>query len=465
MNFYVGGLYPNTMHNLHYEVITATGSPVRTGADFQFFAASIPSSVNIPAITPIGVPTGVNPIILHNPITIPVNGKIFNPFAADVAGHVLWYSTNVPPARMETGGSYWGFIPGADDYVQGIREVDLAGNAIAETTVGAVNEQLVAQGKHPITSMHHEVRRIIGPTAAPPTGYILTFGSLDQSSTTAQGGTAGHPVDIIGDMILVFDSNFNVVWTWSTFDHLDLNQTALLNEQCTQPAGGGCPPFNTAFSVANDWTHSNSAQYTAYDGNIIMSMRHQDTLLKVAFGDGAGDGHIIWKMGHGPIQGPGGAALPTVAIFTNNTIGGYSLSHPWFSHQHDAEIELNGFVIGGARILTLFDNGNARAVSDPNARSRCQLYAINESTLVANLNRNTDMGSYSFAIGAAQLLPNGNLMCDSGFIGGFPASTTNPQTETIEADNVTGAVFYKLQVAEDSYRTFRIVNMYTPPNP
>ena len=303
------------------------------------------------------------------------------------------------------------------------------------------------------------------PAGIAPNGFILTLGSTEQASTTAQGGTPTTPVDILGDMILVLDQNLNVAWTWDAFNFLDINQAAILGEQCTQPAGAGCPPFSAAFSTGNDWLHSNSAQYTAYDGNIVFSMRHQDAIMKVNYGNGAGDGHVIWKMGNGPIGGPGAAALPTIALFTNNTHGGADLGYPSFTHQHDAEFELQGTVIGGSRILTIWDNGNTRqAVFNPNANSRCQLWAVNEAGLAANLNTNGDMGTYSFAIGSAQLLKNGGLSCDSGFIGGFPHATTDPQTQTVEFDQ-NGNALHTAIAAQDSYRTFRMQDMYTAITP
>ena len=61
--------------------------------------------------------------------------------------------------------------------------------------------------------------------------------------------------------------------------------------------------------MANDWLHSNSEQYTSYDGNIIISMRHQDAVFKVNFAKGTGDGHIIWKLGNGPIWRTGRRAV------------------------------------------------------------------------------------------------------------------------------------------------------------
>jgi hypothetical protein len=211
--------------------------------------------------------------------------------------------------------------------------------------------------------------------------------------------------------------------------------------------------------------HSNSLQYTPYDGNIVISMRHLDDVLKVNYANGSGDGRVIWKLGNGPTRGIGGVALPTIRIFTNNTVGPHDVAYPWFSHQHDAEFEFRGATIGGARIMTIFDNGNVRqATFNPNARSRCQVFAIFEGALVANLNRNVDLGSYSFAVGSAQLLSNGHSVCDSGFIGGIAAATTNPRTETTESD-ANANVIHTLVAAQDSYRTFRMQDLYTPANP
>ena len=317
-------------------------------------------------------------------------------------------------------------------------------------------------GKRPITAMHHEVRRIITPTGAAPGGYILTLGSTEQITTTAQGGTVAIPVDVMGDEIIVMDQNFNVVWTWDAFSFLDINHTAILNEQCFQPGGAGCEPFNPNFNVANDWLHSNSAQYNAYDGNIIISMRHQDAVLKVAFNNGAGDGHVIWKLGNGAILGPGGAPLPTFTMFTVGT-GGPDLGYPSFTHQHDAEIELGGQHFNGFRVLTVFDDGNTRQANfNPNANSRCQIWALDEPNLVANLNTNGDAGSYSFAVGSAQLLLNGDVHCDSGVIGGL--TNPIPLTEGVEVDQA-GNFVYKMSAAQITYRSFRMQDLYTAITP
>ena len=113
-------------------------------------------------------------LVLYSIMTIPDNnGHIETSSAVDFAGNIVWYSApaagapSVPPVRTETGGNYLGFSnPGSNDpYLNGFRESDPAGNPILETTVGAINDQLAAFGVPPITSIHHEVRRLTTPGA------------------------------------------------------------------------------------------------------------------------------------------------------------------------------------------------------------------------------------------------------------------------------------------------------------
>ena len=80
----------------------------------------------------------------------------------------------------------------------------------------------------------------------------------------------------------------------------------------------GCPPVNLA-PVANNWLHSNSVSYTA-DGHFLLSMRHQDWVIKINYAIGAGSGNVIWRLGKDD-------------DFTITSSDPY----PWFSHQHDAD--------------------------------------------------------------------------------------------------------------------------------
>jgi len=102
----------------------------------------------------------------------------------------------------------------------------------------------------------------------------------------------------------------------------------------------------------------------------------------------------------------------------------------------------------------VFDNGNARNVADPSANSRGQVIRLDEQNRVADLIVNVDMGQYSFALGAAQRLPNGNYHFDIGFL-------LNGTSISVEVDG-SGNTVYALQVGAPQYRSFRMRDLYTP---
>ena len=473
MNFYVAGLYPGATYNMHWETVDPSGNILHVGTDYPFTAGKIPNNLCFPTYTPMGTSTDPKePIVLHSPITVPIGCGIPGAAATDLAGNILWYAAAqvgayVPPLRTEWGGNYWGFSNPAsnDPYINGIRESDPAGNPILETTLGAINEQLAARGAPPITSVHHETRRLVAPGGQPPQGYIMVIGNSEYVCTDCQGGTPQNPVDLLYDQIIVMDNNMNVVWNWNAVDFLDVNHKAVLDEKCNNPAGGGgCEPFSNKFTQANDWMHSNSLQYVAADGSIILSSRHLDAVFKVNFANGTGDGHIIWELGDpsepgdGLIGGPGGAPLPTFTLTTNGA-GGPDLGYPWFSHQHDPGFAFGGNPVGGSTLLTVFDDGNTRKqFFNSSAHSRCQLLALDETSLTANLNINGDATNYSFALGSAQLLKNGGVACDSGYV--------NMQLNTLSVEiDQNGNFAYGLNASSGTYRSFRMQDMYTPVYP
>jgi hypothetical protein len=233
-------------------------------------------------------------------------------------------------------------------------------------------------------------------------------------------------------MILVLDSQLQVVWAWNTFDFLDVTRLATQNDQCVA-GGNDCPPTYLAPN-ANDWTHGNSVQQTP-DGNLLYSTRSQDWAIKISYENGSGDGTIIWRLGKG-------------GDFTWNSSDPY----PWFSHQHNPQFLSDNVT------LTVFDDGNLRQAQDANAHSRGQVLTIDEVNLTVNFALNADLGSYSFALGSAQKLQNGDYFFDNGFLlSGGPSTPAEV--------NSAGQVVYEVQGSAPTYRTFRLVDLYTPYNP
>jgi hypothetical protein len=180
-----------------------------------------------------------------------------------------------------------------------------------------------------------------------------------------------------------------------------------------------------------DWLHINAVSWSPVDGNLVVSVRHQDWVVKIDYRNGAGDGHTIWRLGQG-------------GDFVVNS----TAPNPWFSHQHNAHYIDNDTLI-------LFDNGNTRRASDPNAHSRGQVWALDEQTMTATLAFNGDLGNYSMALGAAERLSNGNYSFTAGFQGQAP----NIFGQSIEV-RPDGSKAYVLRVNRMEYRSYRTRTLY-----
>jgi len=343
--------------------------------------------------------------------------------ATDLDGNLLWfYPENVTSlTRPEPGGYFFALIepPTSNGTDHIVREFDLAGNTVAETNAGRINQQLAALGKRQIIAFHHEARRLRN-------GNIMMLAGTEQILTDVQGEGA---VNVLGDMIIVLDRNLQVVWTWDAFEHLDARREAPLGDTCG-PIGEGCVYFSLA-PRANDWLHGNSLQETP-DGHILYSSRSQDWLLKIDYSSGQGSGAVIWRLGKdGDFQ----------ADSTD--------PDPWFSHQHDSQIEF-----GSTSTVIVFDNSNGRYEFDSEAHSRGQVWKLDEANRTATLVLNADLGGYSYALGAAQKLSNGNYHFDLGWLPGG-------SSQSVEVDP-DGNVVYAIEAGTQEYRTFRMRDMYTP---
>jgi len=312
-----------------------------------------------------------------------------------------------------------------------VDEINLAGTVLNSITEASANSQLAALGQQPIIDFNHEAMRL-------PNGYTAVIAHNEALYTNAQGGTTQKPVDIMGDEILVLDTNWNVVWTWNAFDWLPVSRTAILGETChpcAQTQTGACCPITLA-SQANDWLHGNSLAYDSTDGSLVMSLRSQDWVIKIAYQNGTGDGHLIWTLGN---EGD----------FT--MLNTPNIPSPWFSHQHDVEIQATD----NPKLLTLFDNGNTRRSTDPTADSRGQVLAINELALTVDIHTNVDFAFYSSGYGTSQVLDNGNYWWQAGAAGG--QNTADP-TRSFEyfPSGFTGITAYAIGFADTAYRSFRL---------
>jgi|HubBroStandDraft_1064217.scaffolds.fasta_scaffold13835_1 arylsulfate sulfotransferase len=511
VTFEIAGMLPSTPYSLYAQ--TKTGSKLTNGSSVSFKTGALPDTVPFPTFTvkipKTGAPTDTsNPVLLHNLLQLG-GGTTYPDVATDLSGNIIWYyyaddlTNGDVMTRPLPGG---GLLTMQDDVSwdptvtkeQLLRQIDLAGNIVRETNMGVIQQQLTALGAvdggscrafaspPPVGSacvgaFHHDAIQTLpnGWTAA-----LLDIEKIFPAGT--QGDTSGLPVDIIGDMIIVLDTNWQVQWYWDVFDpahggngynKLPVSRTAVLGETCGTSTSG-CPPVfllsaGAIAPLAHDWLHANTLYYwpksggsNNHAGDIVWSSRHQDWAMKIDYQDTQGSGDIIWRMG------------PSGDFTFQNA---YNDPWPWFSHQHDVGIQN-----GGAGPMTLFDNGNTR-VSQPSAStggvpglgsacspndcdSRGMAFAFDESAMTVSVSPNgvsLDLGSFSTAMGSADLLANGNYFFENPIVV-INLNTTEGYSMEIgiptPAVPQLGPANVILNLAgPEHYRGWQMPSLYSPP--
>lgn len=411
LNFHIAGMLANTAYTLRHQ--TVVGFTTTNGPTLTFTSGTPPAKFVASTVT-----TPANPAtsLLDKYV---VEGSVeTGPFCArDLSGRVVWYYDDTVDkinmvARPVLGGTFFvmSYPVGQPSY-KFLREIDISGMTVKETNVYRLNEQLVLAGKAPVTSIHHDAIRL-------PNGNTAMLVAREKQLS---GST------VLGDGIVVVDKEFQLLWSWDAFDKLDTNMQAVLGEVCAVPLAPGCPDY-TGPTPAKDWTHANSLNYTD-DGNLIMSIRHLDWVIKIRYSNGAGNGDVIWKLG------PSGDMT-----LTNPGVDPF----PFASHQH--------FAVQKGNRLWLYDNGNTR-VATYGGQSRGQVYILNEAAKTATLELNATLSVYALAVGSAQRLANGNYAFGSAFFGVHEEVIPNPLPG--------GTMNHRQSTATFGYRSFRMRDMYT----
>ena len=419
VNVYLAGLSGNTAYSA--SLVVEAGRDAEEGPAVTFMTGTPSYAHPLPLVLEAPASSGAEVFLLQSPTLAPA-------FATDLAGNLVWYGTPSlgMMTRPETGGTFWGIVESRTDPAQDfVRKTDLVGTTLAETNAARVNEQLATLGMRPITGFHHEARAISG-------GRTLVLGGVERILPNAQPSLGLD--DVLGDMMVVLDSEMQVVWAWDAFDHLDVSREAILGEHCK--VNPGCPPWYLAPDV-NDWTHANSAAETP-DGNLLLSVRHQDWVLKIDYAAGSGAGDVLWRLGK-----EGDFALD-VADPT-----------AWFSHQHDVEYEP-----GLGSTISLFDNGNTRIHANPQGVSRGQVLQIDETAKTAHLAFNAELGYFSLALGSAQHLSDGTWHFDAGFV--FDPSSEGAGKGFSLQLAPAGTLTSSYVVLAPVYRSFRVTDLYGP---
>ncbi|MCP4747243.1 MAG: hypothetical protein GY874_14045 [Desulfobacteraceae bacterium] len=230
---------------------------------------------------------------------------------------------------------------------------------------------------------------------------------------------------LAGDKIYEIDPDGNVVWEWSSFDHLD---TSRFPGQLSQsPALGG--------QNALDWTHCNALFYIKDEQAILLSSRSQSWVIKIDHNTG----YISWILGDDAHI----ANDFDEAFFTLDGSGA------WMTAQHASTITSDGKIL-------IYDNRNESG--GPILNSRAVKYALDESAMTAVQTWEAIAPVYTFALGDVDELPNGNvLMCAGGPSGPKPETLPIVEAHIVEVSaDESATVLWELIVSNNVYRAERI---------
>jgi arylsulfate sulfotransferase len=442
VSIFVAGMLGSTAYHLQAAVQFTNGISAKD-VDHSFTTQAVPANMQpkLTATTTAGMTpqSGVEVLDL-------LGGTPSGVAVTDLAGNVLWTYANPGTAinsiqgvkLLPNGDFLLGIGPGSTSPFTGvpsgaiteIREVDLAGDTVREITLGDLNELLAkatcAECKVTLATFHHDVEPL-------PNGHWLVLGNttMQLSPTTTPPLTNAPPTTVLGDVIVDLDTNLQPVWAWNEFNHLDPNRH----------------PYQFP-----DWTHTNAVDYSKDDGNILVSMRQQNWVVKVDYQDGKGSGAVIWRLGEGgnftlkngtdPNDWPYAQHYPS--FFSSNTTGVFSL----------------GVMDNGDDRIFASGSGCISPGNPGCLYSSIPVYQIDENAMTATLTFHQIVPAlqYNFFGGSVDLLGNGNIEYDlcglNNVVGsGSYIYEVTPQStpQTVWTMQITGT---------NAYRGVRMPSLY-----
>jgi arylsulfate sulfotransferase len=425
VSLFVAGMKGNTLYHMRGVVQFSDGSQF-VDADQTFTTGALPAA-QLPAITTTTT-TGMTPQSGVELLDLVAGATTVSPLViTDLDGSVLWSynpglaSLNANPIKLLPNGHFLINLssPSTDGANSVLQEVDLAGQVIWQMSATDLNNALAAATcggdgcNITVVGTHHDFVML-------PNGHLIVIAATENAQIIP--GTT-----VIGDVIIDLDPNHKPVWLWNEFNHLNVNRQ----------------PFQFP-----DWTHTNAVIYSADDGNLIVSIRHQNWLVKVDYANGTGAGDIVWKLGY---QGD----------FT--LIGGTDPTD-WFYAQHGPSFTSTNTT--GKFSLAVFDNGDDRVFppgvtcgatgEPPCLYTTVPFLDVDETAKTATLTFHPTAPTYSFFGGNSAVLKDGNVeYCESAGGPGLAGDIYE-----ITHDSSTQTIWHMLIVGEYAYRGQRIPSFY-----
>jgi arylsulfate sulfotransferase len=381
----VAGMTASTTYHMRAQVQCTTGNGItKASPDTTFTTGPLPLSSSL--VFPTMVVSRPNPSLsaTENPGIEYIDVTTGNTpaFFTDRDGNVIWYYDTGPnnfayPFKLLPNGHMLLTITNAVT-ISLLREIDLAGNTIRELSIQDLEHTMANAESFDFVpgALHHDFALL-------PNGHVVVIVACYKSFTNLPGYPGTMTVQ--GDALVDLDQNWKPVWSWNSFDHLDVNR---------------------AMDSLPDWTHSNALLYSPNDGNLILSMRNQSWILKIDYENGSGSGNILWHLGY-----QGDFALTNQGVPSDDP----SL---WFGNQHFPIILSQN---GSETTLGIFDNGDQRVLNTdgeicsfanngfPICYSRPVVFQVDESSMVANIVWADPLQAFGVWGGAFNQFSNGNV--------------------------------------------------------
>ena len=377
VSLFVAGMRGDSTYHIQGHVEFTDGSEF---TDFdQSFVAGPPPALQLPTTTATTTP-GLKPqsgVELLDLLPLDFNKPGAQVVVTDLSGNNLW--TYAPafsvlqanPVKLLRNGHFLiNFsAQGPDGANSVLQEVDLGGSLIWQMTAVELNAALAAATcsgcNITVLGTHHDFVQLSN-------SHLIVIAAIEKDVS----GTM-----VTGDVVIDLDASHKPVWVWNAFDHLEIDRR----------------PMDFP-----DWTHVNAVLYSADDGNLIISSRHQNWLIKIDYENGTGNGDVLWKLGY-----QGDFAL----------VGGTDPTD-WFYAQHGPSFVSKNTAGNFARAV--FDKGNDR-VFPPGAPcdseeacfySTAMILQIDEIARTATLVFHPHAPSGSYFGGNAEVLHNGDFEYD-----------------------------------------------------
>ena len=429
------GFSPGRTHTIQVQVIDENGDLTTITDSLEVTTDPLPPG--FPTMTTTSQPEKMEP-----GVTLISDFDAGLLFIVDETGKVIWYFDDFlfgTDARRLPNGNLL-VLHGFDRIV----EMDMLGNVVDSWSS---SNSLI-----PVETFHHEVFEM-------PSGNFLTLGtevrSFDNYPTSETDPTAPtETANIVGDVIVEFSRDGTVLNEWNLIDLLDPYR---IGYDSLSPFWDMI--YADVIGGTRDWSHGNAVIYDPNDDSIIVSVRHQDAVVKIS----RATGELIWILGpHENWSSPFDQYLLT-PLSQNN--------FSWPYHPHAPEVTPSGSIL-------VFDNGNYRAspfdfkLDDSVNYSRAVEYQIDEGTMeitqIWEYDGFVDGTVYSPIMGDADLLPQtGNVLVTFSSISGGPAGIPITTARVVEVTHTTPAEkVFELNLSREGssslaiYRSERLEGLY-----